>query len=204
MPAAVQATPVPRSRQGADQRARRRLRLDVRRRPRWAELGLHRAERDRLLGAPRQHPRPLSDAGHSSSPDPWGPRSRRSRRPAAPVMGAGSLQPNGCGPQGNWTAVFASITGTTPALIYTWNEALADGAGRAPDPLQPNGCGPQGTGPPSSPRSTSRHAHSPTPGTKRCPDGAEFAAAVHSGAARGRPPHDRRARSRARAPRCST
>jgi hypothetical protein len=53
-----------------------------------------------------------------------------SRRPALPVMGAGSLQPNGAGPQGTWTAIFASVSGKTPALVYSWNEALADGADR--------------------------------------------------------------------------
>jgi hypothetical protein len=57
-----------------------------------------------------------------------------SSRPAVPVMGAGSLQPDGCGPQGNWTAIFASVTGAMPALLYTWKQALASGAGRAPVP----------------------------------------------------------------------
>jgi hypothetical protein len=49
-----------------------------------------------------------------------------------PVIGAGSLQPTGDGPEENWTAIFASVTGTTPAFVYTWQQALAAGAGDAP------------------------------------------------------------------------
>ena len=65
---------------------------------------------------------------------PWGSLvSTVSRRKAVPVMGAGSLQPNGTGgPQGNFTAIFTSITGKTPALAYTWKQALVVGAGKAP------------------------------------------------------------------------
>jgi hypothetical protein len=61
---------------------------------------------------------------------PWGSTvSTVSRRHAVPVMGAGWLQPNGTGgPQGNWTAIFTSVTGKTPPLAYTWKQALADGA----------------------------------------------------------------------------
>lgn len=63
---------------------------------------------------------------------PWGSSlSIVSPRAAMPVMGAGSLQPNG-GPRGNWTAIFASVTGRMPALAYTWSQARADGAGTAP------------------------------------------------------------------------
>ena len=63
---------------------------------------------------------------------PWGSSlSIVSPRTAIPVMGAGSLQPNG-GARGNWTAIFASITGRMPALAYTWSRARADGAGAAP------------------------------------------------------------------------
>jgi hypothetical protein len=48
-------------------------------------------------------------------------------------MGAGSLQPNGTGgPQGNWTAIFTSVTGKTPTLDYTWKQALEADAGAAP------------------------------------------------------------------------
>ena len=50
-------------------------------------------------------------------------------RRAVPVMGAGSLQPDGAGPEGNWTAIFASVAGNTPAFLYTWKQAQADGAG---------------------------------------------------------------------------
>jgi hypothetical protein len=53
------------------------------------------------------------------------------RGPAVAVMGAGSLQPTGNGPQGNWTAIFASVTGATPGFVYTWRQALAAGAGNA-------------------------------------------------------------------------
>jgi hypothetical protein len=62
---------------------------------------------------------------------PWGSTvSTVSRRKAIPVLGAGSLEPNGTGgPQGNWTAIFTSVTGKTPALAYTWKQALAAGAG---------------------------------------------------------------------------
>jgi hypothetical protein len=78
--------------------------------------------RDNLLGRYPTHTRFISGPAGS-------PLSIVSRRPAVPVMGVGSLQPNGDGPQGNWTAIFASVTGRTPALLYTWNQALADGAG---------------------------------------------------------------------------
>jgi hypothetical protein len=52
-----------------------------------------------------------------------------SSRRAVPVMGAGSLQPEDGGPQGNWTAIFASVAGRTPAFLYTWKQAQAHGAG---------------------------------------------------------------------------
>ena len=65
---------------------------------------------------------------------PWGSKvSSVSRRKALPVLGAGWLQPNGTGgPQGNWTAIFTSVTGRTPTLVYSWQQALAAGAGTAP------------------------------------------------------------------------
>jgi hypothetical protein len=64
---------------------------------------------------------------------PWGSTvSTVSARRAVPVMGAGWVEPNGSGgPQGNWTAIFTSVTGKTPRLAYTWKQALADGAGKA-------------------------------------------------------------------------
>jgi hypothetical protein len=63
---------------------------------------------------------------------PWGSSlSIVSPRAATPVMGAGSLRPNG-GRRGSWTAIFASVTGRMPALAYTWSQARADGAGTAP------------------------------------------------------------------------
>jgi hypothetical protein len=64
---------------------------------------------------------------------PWGSKvATVSARSAVPVMGSGSLQPNGAGgPQGNWTAIFTSVTGKTPALSYTWKQALAAGADKA-------------------------------------------------------------------------
>jgi hypothetical protein len=64
---------------------------------------------------------------------PWGSKvATVSRRKAVPVMGAGWLQPNGTGHlEGNWTAIFASVTGKTPPLVYTWKQALAAGAGKA-------------------------------------------------------------------------
>jgi hypothetical protein len=64
---------------------------------------------------------------------PWGSTvSTVSRRNAVPVLGAGWLQPNGTGgPQGNWTAIFTSVTGKTPPLLYSWRQALADGADSA-------------------------------------------------------------------------
>lgn len=81
------------------------------------------SHRENILGA-----YPTSTQFVSSS---WGSSpSIVSRRPALPVMGAGSLQPNGAGPQGNWTAIFASVSGKTPALVYSWSEALANGADR--------------------------------------------------------------------------
>ena len=62
---------------------------------------------------------------------PWGSSlSIVSPRAAMPVMGAGSLQPNG-GARGSWTAIFASVTGRMPALAYSWSQARADGAGAA-------------------------------------------------------------------------
>jgi len=79
--------------------------------------------RDNILGAYPTHTRFISRSSGSSL-------STVSRCPAVPVMGAGSLQPDGGGPQGNWTAIFASVAGKTPAFVYTWNQALADGAGR--------------------------------------------------------------------------
>jgi hypothetical protein len=79
--------------------------------------------RDNILGAYPTHTRYISKTSGS-------PLSTVPRRTAVPVMGAGSLQPNGGGPQGNWTAIFASVTGRTPAFVYSWNQALADGAGQ--------------------------------------------------------------------------
>ena len=63
---------------------------------------------------------------------PWGSTvSIVSARRAVPVMGAGWVEPNGTGgPQGNWTAIFTSVAGKTPRLVYTWKQALADGAGK--------------------------------------------------------------------------
>ena len=55
-----------------------------------------------------------------------------SARRAVPVMGAGSLQPDGTAQPGAWTAIFASIAGTAPSFTYTWAQALANGAGEAP------------------------------------------------------------------------
>jgi hypothetical protein len=78
--------------------------------------------RDNLLGHYPTHTRFISKPSGASL-------SLVSRRPAVPVLGVGSLQPNGTGPQGNWTAIFASVTGNTPAFLYSWNQALADGAG---------------------------------------------------------------------------
>jgi hypothetical protein len=78
--------------------------------------------RDIILAAYPTHTRFMS-ATCPSSP------SVRSPRRATLVMGAGSLQPTGGGPQGNWTAIFASITGRKPAFVYTWQQALAAGAG---------------------------------------------------------------------------
>jgi hypothetical protein len=55
------------------------------------------------------------------------------RRHATLVMGAGSQQPNGTGgPQGNFTAIFASVVGRTPSFVYTWKQALAAGADAPP------------------------------------------------------------------------
>jgi hypothetical protein len=81
--------------------------------------------RENILGAYPTHTRFISRSSGSSL-------STVSRRPALPVMGAGSLQPNGAGPEGNSTAIFASVTGHRPALVYTWNQALAQGAGPRP------------------------------------------------------------------------
>ena len=81
------------------------------------------SHRENILGA-----YPTSTQFVSSS---WGSSpSVVSRRPALPVMGAGSLQPNGAAPQGIWTAIFASVSDKTPALVYGWNQALAAGADR--------------------------------------------------------------------------
>jgi len=81
--------------------------------------------RDNILGAYPTRTRFIARSSGSSL-------STVSRRAAVPVMGAGSLQPNGGGPQGNWTAIFASVTGRTPAFVYSWHHALAAGAGQAP------------------------------------------------------------------------
>jgi hypothetical protein len=81
--------------------------------------------RDNILGAYPTRTRFISRSSGSSL-------STVSARAAVPVMGAGSLQPNGGGPQGNWTAIFASVTGRTPAFVYSWHRALAAGAGQAP------------------------------------------------------------------------
>jgi hypothetical protein len=82
--------------------------------------------RDNILGRYPTRTRFISGA--------WGTTvATVTRRHALPVMGAGSLQPNGTGgPQGNWTAIFTSVTGRTPALAYTWQQALTAGAGKAP------------------------------------------------------------------------
>jgi hypothetical protein len=77
--------------------------------------------RDNILGAYPTHTRFISRTSASSL-------STVSRRVAVPVMGAGSLQPDG-GPQGTWTAIFASVTGRTPAFVYSWHRALSAGAG---------------------------------------------------------------------------
>jgi hypothetical protein len=54
-------------------------------------------------------------------------------RKAEIVMGAGYLQPNGGGgPQANATAIFASVSGRRPKLVYSWKQALAAGANAAP------------------------------------------------------------------------
>jgi hypothetical protein len=79
--------------------------------------------RDNILGAYPTRTRFISRSSGSAL-------ATVSRRPAVPVMGAGSLQPNGGGPQGNWTAIFASVSGKVPAFVYTWHHAVADGAGR--------------------------------------------------------------------------
>jgi hypothetical protein len=81
--------------------------------------------RDNILGSYPTHTQFIS-ATWGASP------STVTRRPALPVMGAGSLQPTGSGPRGNWTAIFASVTGTAPAFVYTLQQALAAGAGNAP------------------------------------------------------------------------
>ncbi len=81
--------------------------------------------RDNILGDYPTHTRFISRTSASSL-------STVSQRVAVPVMGAGSLQPDGDGPQGNWTAIFASVTGRTPAFVYSWHHALAAGAGHAP------------------------------------------------------------------------
>lgn len=80
--------------------------------------------RDNILGAYPTRTRFISKSPGSSL-------STVSTRRAVPVMGAGSLQPTGGGPQGNWTAIFASVTGRTPAFVYSWHSALAAGAGQA-------------------------------------------------------------------------
>lgn len=48
------------------------------------------------------------------------------------VMGAGVDQPLGSNwPNGNFAAIFLSMTGPVPPLIYTWQQALSAGAGGA-------------------------------------------------------------------------
>jgi hypothetical protein len=79
--------------------------------------------RDNILGAYPTRTRFISRSSGSSL-------STVSRRVAVPVMGAGSLQPNGGGPQGNWTAIFASVSGKVPAFVYSWHHAVANGAGQ--------------------------------------------------------------------------
>ena len=96
--------------------------------------------RDNILGAYPTSTRFISEPGGSLL-------SIVNSRPAVPVMGAGALQPDGCGPQGNWTAIFASVTGATPALLYTWSQALANGAGKAPAPCGRATAVSKGTGP---------------------------------------------------------
>jgi hypothetical protein len=78
--------------------------------------------RDNILGRYPTQTRFVSTA--------WGASlSVTARRPATLVMGAGALEPNGAGgPQGNFTAIFASIVGPQPAFVYTWKQALAAGA----------------------------------------------------------------------------
>jgi len=45
------------------------------------------------------------------------------------VMGAGNLQPVKAGEaQGNWTAIFAAVSGHRPKLVYSWKQAVAAGA----------------------------------------------------------------------------
>jgi hypothetical protein len=80
--------------------------------------------RDNILGLYPTRTRFISGSWDS-------PVSIVSSRRAVPVMGAGSLQPEGGGPQGNGTAILASITGKMPAFVYSWAQALADGAGEA-------------------------------------------------------------------------
>lgn len=64
---------------------------------------------------------------------PWGASlSMVPRRRTTLVMGAGALQPNGAGPQGNYTAIFAAIVGRPPPFLYTWRQALAAGANARP------------------------------------------------------------------------
>lgn len=83
------------------------------------------AHRDNILGLYPLRTRFISGTRNSQL-------SVVSARRAVPVMGAGSLQPDGGAPQGAWTAILASITGKVPAFVYSWEEALADGAGEAP------------------------------------------------------------------------
>jgi hypothetical protein len=81
--------------------------------------------RDNILGRYPTHTRFVSGT--------WGTSlSEVAPRRALPVMGAGALQPNGVGPHGNFTAIFTSVSGSVPAFIYTWKQAVAAGAGKAP------------------------------------------------------------------------
>ncbi len=82
--------------------------------------------RDNILG---RYPTRTRFAAASADSSPTYGR----RRHAVLVMGAGSQQPNGAGgPQGNFTAIFASTVGRRPIFVYSWKEALAAGANRPP------------------------------------------------------------------------
>jgi hypothetical protein len=60
------------------------------------------------------------------------------------------------------------VTGNTPALLYTWSQALADGAGHAPAPCSQTAAVRRGTGPRSLSRSPARYPRSSAPGSRRC------------------------------------